>query len=249
MKQFWRYWNNKTKTEEKLILELERAIPIILTQAKEILSGYMKGTFPRRDLTPKSDVDIVLIYKKENYLYRVKKIKEELIKQNLKNISISSFSLQELKQGKTHKGKNSTRFTKHIDQYKHLFGDELNKKELKTRTNKEDLQKMSLAFKEIFLPKYFKEEMTFHEIIKQTYWLTDNELRYKKIKPKTTWQELTAQAQKINKEHIMIDAYKYRQKYTKNNKPSQKQKEEYLKKLELHIDKLTQEINKINNSN
>ena len=143
--KFWEDWKNKTEIETKIIQELEKTENILKKQTK-ILSIYVKGTFPRRETIQGSDVDLVLIFKEKNYEEQKNKIKQELKQKELNKISLSAYSTEELKTGKTHQGKNTTRFSKHIDEYELLIGKKLNSKELKKRTNKQDFEKMIKAF-------------------------------------------------------------------------------------------------------
>ena len=84
--------------------------------------------------------------------------------------------------------------------------------------------------------------MSFHDIIKQVFWLTDNELRHKKIKPKNKWLDLKNQTQKINPEHIIMDAYKFREQKAQNKEITMQEKKEFIKKLKKHLKELKKQI-------
>lgn len=210
MNEFWKYWKNKSSIERSLIKELVSAKSLFETELKVLEAIYVKGSFQRREIVKGSDLDLVLVYKIDMYDDNVKNLKEKLKQFKLNKINLSAYSLKELFEGKTKLGKNTKRFSKHLYQFKLLFGVNLNRYKLRIRSDEEDLEKLIGAFHTIFLPKYASGEMSFQEIVKQVFWLTDNELRYIKIKPKNKWCLLVKQALKVDEGHIVGDALKYR---------------------------------------
>ena len=96
---------------------------------------------------------------------------------------------------------------------------------------------MKKAFKEIFLPAYNQGKMSVHEIAKQVFWLTDNELRSKKIKPQKTWQELKEQIKKTEPKHIFLEAHKIRKLKAQDKKITKKQEKEFIEKIKKHVEK------------
>ena len=94
MNEFWEKWKNKTKTEKELIAKLKKALPIIKKEINYIKAIYVKGTFSRRETIKESDVDLVLIFKIQNYEKKQSEIKKTLKKQGLEKISISAYSLE-----------------------------------------------------------------------------------------------------------------------------------------------------------
>ncbi|MFH1917101.1 MAG: hypothetical protein ABIJ21_07610 [Nanoarchaeota archaeon] len=65
MRQFWTAWKNMSPLEKKGIHSLQAAKRIILKHIPkdEIIAIYAKGSFVRREMTDKSDVDTVTILK------------------------------------------------------------------------------------------------------------------------------------------------------------------------------------------
>src|SRR3989344_3464604 len=64
-KEFWKNWRKITKLEETAIESIKKARRILLQSVPKdrIMAIYVKGSFVRREMTKKSDVDIVPIVK------------------------------------------------------------------------------------------------------------------------------------------------------------------------------------------
>ncbi len=236
MRKFWDSWKNKSELENQLIFELESAKSLL--EKENFLSVYVKGTFPRRELIHCSDVDVFLVYKDDDYESDIAKLKKALRNKGLHRVSVSGYSISELERGFSFSGKNTTRFTKHLYQYELLLGEDLSKKRLKKRGDKEDFYKMIKAFEEIFLVKYGKQEMSFHDLVKQVFWLADNELRFLGLTPKKTWKGLSEQIKSVSESHIFLEAFVLREKIGLGKKILVSEKESFLRNLKAHLSSL-----------
>jgi predicted nucleotidyltransferase len=63
--EFWKDWKKKTKLEKSAIESLKIAKKIILSEIpkEKIVAIYVKGSFVRREMDEKSDVDTAIILK------------------------------------------------------------------------------------------------------------------------------------------------------------------------------------------
>ena len=68
--EFWKDWKRKNKLEESAIKSIKTARKIILSEIpkEQIVAIYAKGSFVRREMNKKSDVDFVNILKRKKYL-------------------------------------------------------------------------------------------------------------------------------------------------------------------------------------
>ena len=62
---FWKKWKRKTTIEKKAIVSIKKSRSLILKSIpkNKIVAIYIKGSFVRREMNKKSDVDIVPIVK------------------------------------------------------------------------------------------------------------------------------------------------------------------------------------------
>jgi len=77
--EFWRNWKNITKIEERAIKSIKKAKRILFEEIskEKIYSIYVKGSFVRREMNNKSDVDIVPITYDNKTLRKIKKLQEK----------------------------------------------------------------------------------------------------------------------------------------------------------------------------
>ena len=239
-KEFYTLWKRKTKLEERAIKSLKAAKKIILNNIlkKEIIAIYAKGSFVRREMNKKSDVDTVTVLKTSKYLPKLKKLEGVYRKKFKPEIQILGYSLWELKTGKRTKwrGKNklsSSRFVKHLEHYKIIYGKSLEAEQLFRRSDKEDLKGMAGATKKIFLPAFKEKKFGFAEIAKQVFWLVENEQKVRGKNPPHHWKKLDKSIK--DKRHIIHLTYKYRLNKPKDKKLRKKfidKLNKYLKSLE-----------------
>lgn len=238
--QFYNSWKKKTKLEEGGIKSLKSAKKIILENIpkKEIIAIYVKGSFVRREMNKKSDIDTVTILKTSKYLPKLKKLEKKYRTKFKPQLQIAGYSLWELKTGKKSKIKkkisaSTSRFVKHLPHHKLIYGKLLNINELNEGDDKNALKGMVGAFRKYFLPGYKNKKMGFSEIAKQVFWLVENEQKTKGKNPPHNWKKLAKSIK--NKNHIIHDTLKLRLKPTKDKRKRNafiKKLEEYLKDLE-----------------
>ena len=158
-KEFYKLWKRKTKLEEQAIKSLKSARKMILKNIpnREIFAIYVKGSFIRREMNQKSDVDMVVIIKENKNIKKVEKVSKKSQNKYNPKVGISVHSLWELKKNK-HFGKTQKLrakpdlFIKKVKHYKLIFGEKIAYEKYPSRTDKENLKARIKAFKEIFIP-------------------------------------------------------------------------------------------------
>lgn len=242
-KEFWQEWKNKSKIELKGIKVVKKARTLILKNIpnKEIIGIYSRGSFSRREMNEKSDIDLITIIKHSRYLPKFKKLeKANKIRLGLP-IHLGSVSLFELKKGvkcKTSRkhGRTTSRIVKQLLNFKLIHGEGLDYSNFPTRNNKEDLKKLIGFYKTILIPSYKNKKVGFSNIVKGTFWLVEDEQRFCGKEYSTSWKSLAKFIK--DKDHIIHEALKLRLKPTKNKKIRQK----FLKRLENYILKLERKL-------
>lgn len=230
----WDEWKKKTKQEKEAEKSLALAKKIILKNIpnKEIVSIYVGGSFLRREMNEKSDVDLWVIVKDTKLLERIRKLGEEHRHDREPFLGISGYSIEELKIGEQLDGKlrpNPSRFLKRLDTMVLIYGKALNPKNFKMRADKGELNKLIKAFNNIFLPLYYKGELGFSYIIKQVFWLVELE---QKVEGKKWEHSFKGMAELIkNKNHIIHDALKFRSEKIKDKK----RREKFITKLKRYL--------------
>ena len=239
MKEFYTDWKRKTKLEEKAIKSLKSAKKIILENIpkKEIVAIYVKGSFVRREMNKKSDVDTVTILKTSKYLSKIKRLEEKYRKEFKPQIQLSAYSFWELKTGKKTKSRgkvsaSTSRFVKHLPHHKLIYGKLLGIKNLYIGDDKSALKGMVGIFRKYFLPGYKNKKMGFSEIVKQVFWLVENEQKVQGKNPPHNWKKLVKSIK--DKKHIIHDALRFRLKPTKDKR----KRNAFIKKLNIYLDNL-----------
>ncbi len=233
---FWEEWKDKTKLEEKAISSVEQALKTLFEHVnkEKIYSIYIKGSFPRREMNEKSDVDVIVITKNNETLREVKKL-EESKGREYKPSELIPHSLEELKEGKRHLSEEKPKggvdgLIREIHRYEIIYGSPVKPEEYKIRTDKEFLEAHIKAFNEVFIPLYREGKFGFQEIVKQIFFLTEKEVLLEGKEPPETWKELVESIK--DKNHVVHDAYKHRAKPTKN----EAEREKLIRKLEEHLE-------------
>ncbi len=241
---FWKNWKNISAQEKDAILVIQRGFNIVKKSipAKEIVSIYAKGSFPRRQMVKGSDIDIVVILKTSKYIPSLNIVGNRTYKESDKiPIEIRGYTLSELKTGKRLKTISSRTppelFVKTLPFHQLLFGKDLKTEKLVTSSNRQDLKGMIHIVEKGFLPRYKQGTFPFHELAKQVFWLADNELRLKGITPPIQWRDLS---KFYDKNHIVQDALRYREQSQKNI-----DKKRFVKRIELYCKSLKNELNKL----
>jgi len=242
MKDFWENWKHKTKLEIAAIQSLKQAKRIILENIpkSKIVAIYVGGSFIRREMIKKSDVDTWTIVSDNNLLKRFDKLKECRLAHN-PPISLSGWSLWELKEGKRYlkpsKEKMSPyRFIKRLRDYILIYGKPLDLSKFKTRSDKEDLKSLIGAFNKKFFPLYEQGKFGFSEILNQIFWVVELEQKIKGKKTPYSWKKLEKSIK--DKNHIIHDTLRFRVKRIKDKKKRARfiiRLKHYLKDLEKEL--------------
>lgn len=241
MYQFWNSWKEITELEEKAIRSLKSARKIILDNVprNKIVAIYVGGSFVRREMNEKSDVDTWTIVKESRLVKKLESLHKEWRYQFKPEIGISGYSLWELMKGKSRGEKpkvNPQKFLTKIDNYALIFGRPINKNNYLLRNEIDELKRSIKFHKNKLIPEYEKTKSGFSVIVKQTFWLADLEQRCKGEDPPYSWKILVHSI--TDKKHIIHDAWHYRQHPTKN----ERKREAYLRKPKKYISQLEVEL-------
>ncbi|MFO7710453.1 MAG: nucleotidyltransferase domain-containing protein [Candidatus Woesearchaeota archaeon] len=239
MSNFWNDWKRKTKLEESAIKSIKTGRKILLNEIpkEQIVAIYAKGSFVRREMNKKSDVDTVTILKESKYLKNLQQLEGKYGDRYKPQIQFSGYSLWELKRNKKTKHGNKlraspSRTVQHLDHYKLLYGEKLDKSDFHQGSREGHLRGMLHAFKEIFLPGYEKNKFGFSDLVKQVFWLVENEQIWKGKNPPHHWGRLAKSIKDEN--HIIHDALRYRLKPIKDKNERAK----FIRKLKKYISEL-----------
>ncbi|MCR4323565.1 MAG: nucleotidyltransferase domain-containing protein [Nanoarchaeota archaeon] len=237
---FWKDWKRVTKLEKQAIKSVKSARKIILKNIpqEEIIAIYLKGSFVRREMNKYSDVDLTTMLKRSKYVGKIKKLEKEYRKKFSPPIQLGSLSLWELKNNKRLKIRKNTgtapsRVIEHLKNYKLIYGEPLNVESLPKGSHEKRLKNMIGIFNSWFLPDYKKGKFHIHEILKQIFWLIENEQKVLGKNPPHSWKKLTKSIK--DKDHIVHDTFKL---YFKTPHKSLEEKRAYIQKLERYLKKL-----------
>jgi len=241
--EFYKNWKRKTKLEETTIKTLKAVKKRILKEIpkEKIHSIYVKGSFPRREMNKKSDLDLVAIVNDNKDIKFVKKFYKKYRYSYTPEINLGVLSLWELKNNKRrYKSKKPQArpylFIKHLRIYKLIYGKAINPEDYILKDSKIYLKNRIKTFYELFLPLHRKKEFGFGELIKQVFWLIEVEQEAKGKKAPNSWKALDKSIKEKN--HIIHNTYKYRKKPTKDKKLRAK----YIKDLRFYLIKLKKEV-------
>jgi predicted nucleotidyltransferase len=239
---FWKKWKNVTKQEKaaiKVMLQLKRLVLKYIPKEK-IISIYVGGSFPRREMDPKSDVDMWVITTD----MKAQKMVTKLIKQTYKKFKpksgLSGYALWELKTGKhskqiTKKRTGPRRFIKYMHNYHLIYGKKLNQKDFKTRSDLTDLKIMIKVFHTMFLPWFKDKQINFQALLKQTFWLADLEFKTRGMHPPHSWKGICKIAPKKHIVHTAMNLRKTRPK-------DKRTQNAYITRLKKHLAALKKEF-------
>ncbi|MCF7866219.1 nucleotidyltransferase domain-containing protein [Candidatus Woesearchaeota archaeon] len=243
LNRFWNDWELKSSKEDIAIDSIEKAIKTLFEfmPKEKIISIYIKGSFVRREMDENSDVDIVPIMLDNESLKKVK----ELNKSRATNYAPSELlprSLEEFENNKRYSKTTKLQggidtFLRNLHNYKLIYGQELDPKKYKIRSDKEFLQGHLFAFRNTFIPMYENKEFGFRELIKQIFFLVQREIRLEGKEPPSSWNDLSNSIK--DKEHIVHDALRLRLNPTKDSV----ERENLLKKLQKYIEELETKLN------
>ena len=243
-KEFWREWKNKTPLEQRAIKSIRKAKRILFTKIskEEIHSIYLKGSFVRREMKEKSDVDFVPIVYDNKTLNPILKLQGEQ-KKELKPTELLPLSLWELKNRKRYharkeKGPKGAPSIDEFVRFRLIWGKGLKVCDFPARRPEDRLRGLIKAWKTIFIPLYEKEVFTFDQIIKQVFWLAEYE-QMVKGKPHThSWKSLVASVKE--KSHPVHDAWKLRSNPAKDKRTHSR----FISKMKSHLKRLEKQYGK-----
>lgn len=244
--EFWKDWKRRTKLEESAIKSLKIMRGLILSEIPrdQIVSIYAKGSFVRREMNEKSDVDSVTILRDSKSLRYLKKLEEKYREEYSPQLQFSGYSLWELKHNKrTGSGKelraSPSRTVQHLEHYELIYGEQLRKGDFNQGPEKGHLRGMYSVFTKTFLPEYEKKRFSFSEIAKQVFWLVENEQKWIGRNPPHSWGKLEKSI--LDKDHIIHDALRFRLEPTKDKR----EMAQFIRKLNkylVHIEKLITQV-------
>ncbi len=244
MKQeFWKDWKRKTKLEINAIKSLKVAKNIILRNIpkKKIITIYAGGSFIRREMNKRSDVDTYTIVNDSRLLKKFEKLEEKYHGICKPKISLRAFSIWELRNNKRYLSSNKpkaspSRFIKKIKEYKLIYGKPLNPEDYAFRSDKEDLEKQISAFNRLFIPLYEEGKMAFSDLSKQVFWLAELEEKVKGKHPPYSWKKLAKSIK--DKNHIIHEALIFRKKIIKDKK----KRARFIIKLKRYLNNLEKKL-------
>jgi predicted nucleotidyltransferase len=237
--EFWSDWKRKSKLEEKAIETLIKVKRRILREIprEKIHSIYVKGSFVRREMNEKSDLDIVTIVNDNKYILNVKNLAEKCKPDYPIELGLGALSLWELKNNKRCYKSKKLRgrpylFIRQLNINKLIYGKKLNKEDYVLKDPKIYLKNRIKTFRDLFIPLYEKKEFGFGELIKQVFWLVEVEQDVLGNNPFETWKKLDKSIK--DKNHIIHLTYNYRI----HNPIDKKLKNKYLAKLDKYLTQL-----------
>lgn len=224
--------------KEKARISIEKAKEIILSSIpnEEIVSVYIKGSYVQDELTPESDVDLVVILKTEKYLPIVYGLTRKLGGTFTPPFQAVAYTMNELQTGEMAINREGSitpvsSFVKHLDKLPLIYGKRPEGK-LFTRTHAKDLSAHASAFRSTFLPEYQKGKFNFSHLVKQVFWLVEREQWVLGRNPEYSWSRL---AELINEDdHIIHQALRLR----RQSDVSEMEKKVFLQKLNSYLDSL-----------
>ena len=236
-KQFWEDWKRKSKIELEAIKNIKKTLGQIVKEApkEEIISVYIKGSFIRREMNKKSDVDVVLALKTRKYLEKLRKLKKPL--EDLEPpISLGIITYRELTSGKRiNPGKKAGsigRFNSNLPYFRLVYGKPLDQSKLSCRSNESMLKGLIGAFNKMFIPGYKCGEFSFDLIVKQVFFLVESSQRVQGKNPPHSFRGIAKSIKTPN--HIIHDTLELR----KNSMKDGKVRSAYIRKLKRYLKEL-----------
>jgi predicted nucleotidyltransferase len=238
--EFWKDWKHKTKQELQYIAALKRARLFILKNLpkKKIHSIYVKGSFVMRELTPRSDIDIVIITNDSRMLKRIIAFKQKYNPQLKPAEIVTPYSLAQFKKIEPHpkneKGSMAAVFLFHLDYHKLIYGTPIDKSKYYVPSAQNRLKRLIRYVEKEYLPAYYNgKSFGFRCLTKIVFWLTDLELQ---IKTKESCYSYKGMTRKVkDKHHIVHDAMRIRKM---DNTKDPRLRREFLKKLKRYLREL-----------
>lgn len=234
---FWKNWKNKTEIEERAINSVRRARKYIVESVSKnrLVAIYIKGSFARRELNKKSDVDIVPIVTKNKYQGDIWAVNDK----DIHPAVVVPLSIQELKNNKLSSKSDYSPdlraepdlFLKKLKEYKIIYGKPLNPKKFPIRSDKQVIKSEIKKIKEGYIPAYLKGKIPFSPLLKEVFWLVELEQNVRGKKVKHSFNGIVKSVK--DKKHIVHEAYRLRLKGSNKNSRSM-----FIDKLKAYLGEL-----------
>lgn len=169
-----------------------------------VFAIYLKGSYLMKEMLPKSDIDLVVIFK-ESLRDTFNKIKGHEV---LGPVSISGYSLDELKSGKKVGDSQSPKtFMNLVKHYKLLQGTSVLDKNFPSKSLEDTYVDHKKFLTDVFIPGFLEGKYAKQDLYKQVLWLAYNELVAANKNPPYSYKEVN---DLLPKDHIARRAYKLR---------------------------------------
>ena len=235
---FWNDWKSKTIIEKRAINAIRRARKYIIESLPKnnLVAIYIKGSFVRREMNNKSDIDMVPVVTENKYEGKVFGVNGR----EIFPVMVVPLSLQEFEKNELHsKGNYSPdlrakpdRFLRKLSEHKLICGRHLNQSKFPIRSDKELLKEKIMVIKNGYIPAYKSKKIDFITLLKEIFWLTEAEQNARGLKFKSSFEGISNSVK--NKNHIVHEAMFLRLNPPKNNKT----KKEFVLKLEKYLSDL-----------
>ncbi|MFT4310003.1 MAG: nucleotidyltransferase domain-containing protein [Candidatus Woesearchaeota archaeon] len=208
----YRQWKHPTSQELAYIKSVEIAVSFLLYHHKDLIRTILvKGSFVRREMNKKSDIDVVVILKHNKDIMMLQQW-VQTYKELFNPVEFSIYSLYEIQRNKKSKQRNDKKLTSphtndQLQHIMHIWGKHLYVTTYPKRSAQQRYRGLQHAFIKDFIPLYYKGEFTFSSFVKCVLWLAEYEQQTQGKQPSATWQQL---ATTLPKNHIGKLAYEYR---------------------------------------
>lgn len=212
--EFWNTWNNISEIEKMAIVSTKLAKEMVINSVPNdaLVAIYIKGSFTRREMNEKSDVDMVPIVTKNKYEGAVFEVNGS----EIKPVTVVPLSLEEFKANElATKSSQSVdlrakpdRFLRMIDECRLIYGKPINPKEYPIRTDQQAYQDELKIIKNGYVPLFLNGEIDFDPLLKEFFWMTEMELSSKGIKVPHTFTGIACGS---DKNHLIQEALLLRQ--------------------------------------
>lgn len=213
---FWENWKNKSKIEYQVIKPVIKARELVVKSIPrdKLIAIYIKGSFARREMKENSDVDIVPIVRDnqdEAPVFNVNSAK-------IRPCVVVPLSIWELKNNKLFT-KSSFKpdlrarpdvFLRDLKFYKLIYGDGLNIKKFKIRTDLKILKEDIHLLLNGYIPAYKRRRIKFEDLLKKVFWLVELEQKLNGIKADHSFDGINGAVK--DKAHIIHLCFKLRSK-------------------------------------
>ncbi|MFA6005510.1 MAG: hypothetical protein WC775_03410 [Patescibacteria group bacterium] len=179
---FWNTWSNVSPIEQKAIDSTIKARELVIQSVppNALVAIYIKGSFTRREMNSKSDVDMVPIVTETRYEGKVFGVNRP----EIHPVMVVPLSLVELRSNAlATKSEQSVdlrakpdRFLRTIEAYKLIYGTPLNPKDFPVRSDTDAYKDDVDILLNGYVPLYLKGEIDFAPLMKKFFWTVEMKL-------------------------------------------------------------------------